>query len=116
VAPGGGVLIPLDDGTPSYAQRVAEMCAKLAMSPPSYVITQHGELMSMYSGYARFENSPEVVGKVGEFSNVYSKKKAKECCAEQVLKFLQDIANMRAGRRLSDGKVPDGEDEGSLLD
>jgi hypothetical protein len=104
---------------PSFGQRVAELCTKLAMSPPSYVITAHADFQAMYSGYAVFENSPVVMGKVGEFWNVYGKKRAREACAERVLGFLEGIAADRAGRGgLEAGgvRVPDVERVGTLLD
>jgi hypothetical protein len=111
---------PDGDG-PSYGQRVAEMCTKLAMSPPAYMITPHAEFKAMYSGYAAFENSPVVMGRVGEFWNVYGKKKAKEACAEKVLEFLEGIAADRAARGgMGVGepgtRVPDVESGSSLLD
>lgn len=89
---------PDDDGRPSYGQRVAEMCIKLAMSPPSYVITPHTDFLAIYSGYAVFENSPVVMGKVGEFWNVYGKKRAREACAEKVLEFLEGVPRDRVAR------------------
>jgi hypothetical protein len=106
---------------PSYGQRVAEMCTKLAMSPPAYMITPHAEFKAMYSGYAVFENSPVVMGRVGEFQNVYGKKKAKEACAEKVLEFLEGIAADRAARGgMGVGgrgtRVPDVESGSSLSD
>jgi hypothetical protein len=111
----GAVLISVDDG-PSYGQRVAEMCGKLAMSPPVYMITQHEEFKAMYSGYATFESNPQIVGRVGEFSNIYGRKRAKEACAEKVLEFLESIAAIRAGVGVAGAKVPDAERVSSLLD
>lgn len=105
---------------PSYGQRVAEMCAKLAMSPPMYVITPHPGFQAMYSGHAVFENTPVVQGKVGEFANVYGKKRARETCAEKVLAFLEGIAADRSARsevgvEERGPRVPDVETETSLL-
>lgn len=116
-----GMLVLIDDSTtsndkgPSFGQRVAELCAKLAMSPPVYNITAHDDFKAMYSGYASFENSPLIVGRVGEFSNVYGKKRARESCAEKVLEFLEGIAALRGGNIVVE-KVPETESGGSLLD
>jgi hypothetical protein len=68
------------------------------MSPPTYVIKAHTDFVAMYSGHAFFENGPMAVGKVGEFSNVYGKKRARETCAEMVLEYLEGVAGNRAGR------------------
>lgn len=117
------LLIPIEDGGStggtSYGQRVAEMCAKLAMAPPTYVISPLEDFPAIYSGHATFGNSPEVMGPVGHFSNVYGRKKAKETCAEKVLQFLEGIAADRAGIgtvAAQKEKEPDRESISSLLD
>jgi len=82
------------------------------------MILPHTDFHAIYSGYAVFENSTVVMGHVGEFSNVYGKKKAREACAEMVLGFLEGIAKDRAARGGLGAaeRVPDFEREGSLLD
>jgi hypothetical protein len=65
------------------------------MSPPSYVITPHTDFPAMYSGYAVFERGPVAMGRVGEFWNVYGKKRAREACAQRVLGFLEGVARDR---------------------
>lgn len=72
----------------------------------------------MYSGYAVFERGPVAMGRVGEFWNVYGKKRAREACAERVLGFLEGVARDRVARGGlgAAARVLDLQREGSLLD
>jgi len=79
------------------------------------MITANAEFQAMYSGYAVFENSPVVMGKVGEVSDVYGRKKAKESCAEKVLEVLEGVARDRVARGTAE-RVVRVERVGSLLD
>jgi hypothetical protein len=88
---------PASSPTESFPQRVAMLCTSLAISPPTYKLVPHSEFPAMYSGYAVFENSPLVIGKVGEFHNVHGKRNAKEVCAEKVVGFLEGIVKARRG-------------------
>lgn len=53
------------------------------------------EGIPIYHGYADFGSDPWIVGKVGEFRDIYGKKKAKEVCAKIVWLFLKDIERQR---------------------
>ena len=81
----------------SVGQQVAELATRLGFCPPTYVITPHQEFSSVYSGYAHFDGDPRVSGKVGEFVEIYGRKRAKEACAKEVLTFLESMAAQRAG-------------------
>ena len=80
----------------SIGQQVAELALKLGICAPTYIISPHEGFESLYSGYAHFDSDPRVSGKVGEFTGVHGKKKAKETCARKVLSFLEGIAAHRA--------------------
>jgi hypothetical protein len=76
---------------PSYASQVPDLCISMGITPPSYVIEPIVELGSIYCGYAQFIGEPRISGKIGEFTNVFGKKNAKEACAKEVVSFLRDL-------------------------
>jgi hypothetical protein len=85
-----------NDSRKSSSQQVAELAVKLGIQPPSYVINPHEQFSTIYRGYAHFNGNARFDEKVGEFSNVYGKKQAKETCAGKVLSYLEGIAAQRA--------------------
>jgi hypothetical protein len=86
-----------DDGSgeASPGQKVAELCGKLGLAPPTYEIIAHKEFPSMYSGYAHFGGHLLTKGRIGEFENVYGRTNARVECAKGVLVFLQGVLRAR---------------------
>ena len=96
---------------PSHGAQVSAACARLGLPPPQYVITQNDSFGAFWSGYAHFGSDPRVEGRVGEFRDIYSRKKAKDECARLVLHFLQGMEELRlrlvdegVGQRRSAGR------------
>jgi len=96
---------------PSPGAQVSAACARLGLPPPQYVITQNDSFGAFWSGYAHFGSDPRVEGRVGEFRDIYSRKKAKDECSRLVLLFLQGMEELRlrlvdegVGQRRSAGR------------
>ncbi|KAA8568420.1 hypothetical protein EYC84_007453 [Monilinia fructicola] len=79
----------------SYPGLIPDLCHTLGFTVPTYKIVPMVEGIPIYQGYADFGSDPRVLGKVGEFSDIYGKKKAKEVCAKHVWSFLKDIEKQR---------------------
>jgi hypothetical protein len=93
-ADGSDPVEPRSEGR-SYASRIPDLCMSLGFPAPVYVMEGHKDFPSMYSGYAHFGGDPRVSGKIGEFFNVYGKKKAKEQCAAEVVSFMESVRAQR---------------------
>jgi len=81
--------------SPSCSQQVAELCLRLALNLPTYRLEPQEACPSMWNGYAHFNGDPRMPARVGEFSNVFGRKNAKEECAKDVLELLHGIAAER---------------------
>jgi hypothetical protein len=81
----------------SNAQRVAQLCAHLGLPPPSYHLEQHPTAEGVWSGYAMFSDSM-MPQKLGEVTNVYSKRVAKEKIAGEVIRWLDWLAAERQAK------------------
>jgi hypothetical protein len=58
------------------------------------VIERSSTFSAFYSGYAHFGADPRAGDKVGEFHDVYGRKKAKEECTKRVLQFLLGLEEL----------------------
>ncbi|KAF4627848.1 hypothetical protein G7Y89_g10307 [Cudoniella acicularis] len=82
--------------SPTFASQVPDLCAKLGFDVPTYEITRSSPNgTSMYDGYAHFGGDPRIVGRVGEFKDVYGQRKLKEMIAEELVTFLKNIEKHR---------------------
>lgn len=80
----------------TYAQKVNDAYPLLGLQAPQYVLGAASDLaLNMISGYASFPNEPGLPKKIGEVSNVYGKKSAKEEVAKGVWDVLQGLAEKR---------------------
>jgi len=86
------INLPTAPGELSAAAKVVELCLELRMTNPTYVMQQSDPTTPMlWSGYAHFPQEGRVTGRIGEFVNVFGKKKAKDQCVQQVLEFLEGV-------------------------
>lgn len=92
--------------TLSRSQQVVELCLRLALNLPTYRLEPQEACPAMWSGYAHFNGDPRMPGRVGEFSNIFGRKNAKEECAKGVLELLHGIAAEKAEkvRQLEENK------------
>lgn len=95
-SPALGSTSPISSGGPTAASRVPDLCHSLGLPTPSYVLESNPEFPSIYSGYAHFSGDPRVSGKLGEFTNIFGRKNAKEACAIEVVGFLESMRDQRA--------------------
>lgn len=79
----------------SVGEKVVQLALELLFNPPAYVMAADPAAPMLWSGYAHFPGDPRVDGRVGEFSNVFGKKNAKDACAVQVVEFLQGVKRHR---------------------
>ncbi|ESZ97637.1 hypothetical protein SBOR_1981 [Sclerotinia borealis F-4128] len=79
----------------SYPGLIPDLCHALGFNIPTYKIALMVEGIPIYHGYADFGSDPRILGKVGEFRDIYGKKKAKEVCAKEVWSFLKDTERQR---------------------
>lgn len=79
----------------SYPSLIPDLCRALGFNVPTYRIVPMVENSPLYHGFADFGSDPRILGKVGEFSGIYGKKKAKEVCAREVWYFLKGIERQR---------------------
>lgn len=92
---------PFGDGGECAAQKVAELCTKLKLHPPSYKITSEDGRSDTFQGHAEVDHG--FVASVGELPSRWShvdgvvggKAWAKEQIAEKVLIVLQDLEAKR---------------------
>ncbi|EKD19147.1 hypothetical protein MBM_02384 [Drepanopeziza brunnea f. sp. 'multigermtubi' MB_m1] len=86
-------------GTTSYTTRVPEICSRLGFTPPRYNITSAVKDMPgpLWDGFADFGGDPRIEGKVGQVTNVFGKKNAKEEVAKLVYSFMENIERHRLG-------------------
>lgn len=94
--PKGTAGSPLASASTTYAGQIPALCNLLGFTPPTYVITRVSENAALYSGYAHFNGDPRIDGKVGEVSEVYGQKNAKEMIASELFSFLKDIERQRS--------------------
>ena len=80
----------------SAASRVPEACKELGITPPAYRFTNRPEQPMMWSGYAVFLLNEDMQGEVGRFEGVLGRKNAKEVCAQNVLKYLEEYRRRKA--------------------
>lgn len=86
----------VDTLEPSAAAVVVTLCLELKICVPAYVLRNDDPALPMlWSGYAHFPMEPSIDAKIGEFTNVFGKKKAKEACVERVLEFLESMKHYR---------------------
>lgn len=79
----------------TFASQVPELCLKLGFNVPKYEITRVTENAPLFKGYAHFQGDPRIEGNVGEVSDVFGQRNAKEKIAEEVVSFLKDIERQR---------------------
>jgi len=85
------------DTTPT--RRVDMTCRKLGLSPPHYCIFKVGGESSstnLFNGYASWPQEAAMPVRVGEVSEIYTKKGCKELVAEKVLGVLKEMELKRA--------------------
>lgn len=80
----------------SAASRVPEVCKELGITPPAYRFTNTPEQPMVWSGYAVFLLNEDMRGEVGKFEGVLGRKNAKEVCAGNVLRYLEEYRKRRA--------------------
>lgn len=98
---------PFGDGGECAVQKVAELCTKLKMHPPSYKITSENGRADTFQGHAEVDHG--FLASVGELPSRWShvdgvvggKVWAKEQIAEKVLVVLQDLEAKRNMRLAS---------------
>lgn len=98
---------PFGDGGDCAVQKVAELCTKLKMHPPSYKITSEPGRADTFQGHAEVDHG--FLASVGELPSRWShvdgvvggKAWAKEQIAEKVLVVLQDLEAKRNMRLAS---------------
>lgn len=95
---------PSGEKPKSFASQIPDLCTRLGFDVPIYEITKAQEGVSLYDGYAHFSGDPRITGKVGEVSNIYGQKKAKELIAQELLSFLKDIERQRMEQDLAKRK------------
>ncbi|KAI9646203.1 hypothetical protein NHQ30_005643 [Ciborinia camelliae] len=99
----------------SYPALIPDLCHSLGLNIPTYKIVPMVEGVPIYHVYADFGFDPHVLGRVGEFRDIFGKKKAKEVCAKEVWNFLKDIERQRlekvedAGREMPQDQAMNGE-------
>ncbi|CAD6442984.1 595de35d-e164-4649-8e05-f4ded1339401 [Sclerotinia trifoliorum] len=79
----------------SYPGLIPDLCRALGFNVPTYRIVPMVEGSPVYHGFADFGSDPRILGKIGEFRDIYGKKKAREVCAREVWYFLKDIERQR---------------------
>ncbi|KAJ8065585.1 hypothetical protein OCU04_006263 [Sclerotinia nivalis] len=79
----------------SYPGLIPDLCRALGFNVPTYKIVPMAEGSLVYHGFADFGFDPRILGKIGEFRDIYGKKKAREVCAREVWYFLKDIERQR---------------------
>ena len=83
--------------TTSFASQIPDLCIRLGFKMPTYKIEKMSpEQSSFYKGYAHFPTDPRIDGKIGEITNIYGQKHAKETIATELYKFLKDIEKQRS--------------------
>lgn len=78
----------------SYAQKVNDLCPLLGLPLPLYRFgpSPDAPVGNILSGAAYFPDNALLSGPVGEFRNLFGKKKAKDECAREVYRVLMKIA------------------------
>jgi hypothetical protein len=108
---------PLTSTSTAFASQIPALCNLLGFTPPTYVITRVSENAPLYSGYAHFNGDPRIDGKIGEVSEIFGQKNAKEMIASELFSFLKDIERQQTqpvedlislGEGSEDGKVAAG--------
>ncbi|KAL6713947.1 hypothetical protein ACLMJK_008441 [Lecanora helva] len=90
---GRGLVVQKDT---TYAQKVNDICPLLGLTAPTYIIRPESALApNMLSGFATFQNAPQLPDEIGEIRNVFGKKKAKEEIARSVWHALEALAAER---------------------
>lgn len=69
------------------SQQVIQVCRRLGIHPPNYILLPQPDGEDVWNGYARF-NDRIVPSDVGIVSGVYTEQFAKERVAEEALKWL----------------------------
>jgi len=95
-------------GKNTFTAQIPPLAHRLGFSPPTYEINRISEEAPFYNGHAHWPNDPRISGKVGEVTNVYGQKNAKEMIAQEVFAFLTDIERQRTSKdedRDKDAKV-----------
>ena len=80
----------------SAASRVPEVCKEFGITPPAYRFTNTPEQPMVWSGYAVFALNEDINGEVGRFEGVLGRKNAKEVCAQNVLKYLEEYRRRKS--------------------
>ncbi|KHJ31488.1 putative adenosine rna-specific isoform adar-a variant [Erysiphe necator] len=88
----------------SIASKVPDLCRRLGLNTPRYVIEPIVPSSPMYSGYADFGGDPRIKGFIGQVTGFYGKKNAKDHVAREVVTFLTQLLEERNERILSTRK------------
>lgn len=105
----------------TFTMQVPIICHMLGLDAPRYVFDRVGGTLACFNVHAVFPAKANIPGRVGEVKNVYSKKAAKEKCAEKVYATVKDLETPRgrspdsavsstfqeAGTTAFSGQVPD---------
>ncbi|KAH8595693.1 hypothetical protein B0O99DRAFT_686679 [Bisporella sp. PMI_857] len=79
----------------TFAGQIPELCHSLGFKIPTYKIERISEEAPLYKGYAHFPGDPRIEGKIGEVTDIYGQKNAKEKIAAILWSFLKDIERQR---------------------
>ncbi|POS85286.1 hypothetical protein EPUL_003686 [Erysiphe pulchra] len=82
----------------SIASQVPDLCRRLGLNPPRYVIEPIVPSSPMYSGYADFGNDPRIKSFIGQVTGIYGRKNAKDHVAKEVVIFLTRLLEERTER------------------
>lgn len=99
-----GTAIAVTKGS-TYAQKINDIAPLLGLNTPAYHL--HADSMSvphLLSGYVSFPNSSGLPSRLGEVSNVFGKKAAKEEVARGAWDVLVKVAEGR-GVKLEEEEV-----------
>lgn len=83
-------------GAASFAQRVAHLATQLSLSTPEWRFTPStSSAPGFHTVACFFRNGGPHAGPLGEVRHVFGKKRAKEECAREVLRYLSGVKETR---------------------